>query len=127
MGLFCTSERLYLSSKYQLWQLDNVLAEGGQHQGYDRHSCKPLWKPGFISQYINEDRWHLNCLAMVEGKRNMSQRRVSRMWWMAGAIGEKVAERLGARIRSGVRSQLLSILIAQKSTVATIFANSMRK
>ena len=36
MGLFCTPERLYLSSKYQLWQLDNVLAEGGQHQGYDR-------------------------------------------------------------------------------------------
>lgn len=110
MGLFCTSERLYLSSKYQLWQLDNVLAAGGQHQGYDRlyipriahttgdidihdiavdknneiifistlfnciatlsarHSCKPLWKPGFISQYINEDRCHLNGLAMVSGE-----------------------------------------------------------
>jgi len=36
MGLFCTSERLYLSSKYQLWQLDNVLAAGQLHQGYDR-------------------------------------------------------------------------------------------
>ena len=36
MGLFSTPERLYLSSKYQLWQLDNVLAAGGQHQGYDR-------------------------------------------------------------------------------------------
>ena len=36
MGLLGTPERLYLSSKYQLWQLDNVLAAGGQHQGYDR-------------------------------------------------------------------------------------------
>jgi uncharacterized protein (TIGR03032 family) len=110
MGLFCTPSRIYLSSKYQLWQLDNVLAAGQLHQGYDRlyiprlayttgdidihdvavdssgqvifistllnciatlsdyHSCKPLWKPGFISQYINEDRCHLNGLAMVEGK-----------------------------------------------------------
>ncbi|MEG3850738.1 TIGR03032 family protein, partial [Microcoleus sp. herbarium19] len=110
MGLYCTPERLYLSSKYQLWQLDNVLAGGGQHQGFDRlyvpriahttgdidihdiavdrnnqilfistlfnciatlsdrHSCKPLWKPDFISQYINEDRCHLNGLAMVEGE-----------------------------------------------------------
>lgn len=25
MGLFCTPERLYLSSKYQLWQLDTAL------------------------------------------------------------------------------------------------------
>jgi len=110
MGLFCTPERLYLSSKYQLWQLDNVLESGKLYQGYDklyiprigyttgdidihdiavdnnnqiifistlfnciatlndRHSCKPLWKPGFISQYINEDRCHLNGLAMVEGE-----------------------------------------------------------
>lgn len=110
MGLFCTSERIYLSSKYQLWQLDNILAAGAQYQGYDRlyiprigyttgdidihdiavdqnnqiifistlfnciatlsdrHSCKPLWKPHFISQYINEDRCHLNGLAMVEGE-----------------------------------------------------------
>jgi uncharacterized protein (TIGR03032 family) len=36
MGLFGTPERLYFISKYQLWQLDNVLAAGGQHQGYDR-------------------------------------------------------------------------------------------
>ena len=34
----------------------------------DSHSCKPLWKPPFISQYVNEDRCHLNGLAMVEGK-----------------------------------------------------------
>ncbi|MEG4634313.1 hypothetical protein QUB56_32930 [Microcoleus sp. AR_TQ3_B6] len=26
MGLFSTPSRLYLSSKYQLWQLDNVLS-----------------------------------------------------------------------------------------------------
>src|SRR4028118_2340258 len=36
IGLFCTPSRLYLSSKYQLWQLDNVLAAFGQHQGDDR-------------------------------------------------------------------------------------------
>jgi hypothetical protein len=36
MGLFCTPSRIYLSSKYQLWQLDNVLAAGQLHQGYDR-------------------------------------------------------------------------------------------
>ncbi|HCV32222.1 MAG TPA: TIGR03032 family protein [Microcoleaceae bacterium UBA9251] len=110
MGLYCTPERLYLSSKYQLWQLDNVLESGKLYQGYDklyiprigyttgdidihdiavdknnqiifistlfnciatlsdRHSCKPLWKPPFISQYINEDRCHLNGLAMVDGE-----------------------------------------------------------
>ncbi|MEG4391176.1 TIGR03032 family protein [Microcoleus sp. BROC3] len=110
MGLYCTPERLYLSSKYQLWQLDNVLESGKLYQGYDklyiprigyttgdidihdiavdknnqilfistlfnciatlsdRHSCKPLWKPQFISQYINEDRCHLNGLAMVAGE-----------------------------------------------------------
>ena len=110
MGLFSTPERLYLSSKYQLWQLENVLETGHLYQGYDRlyipriahttgdidihdiavdrnnqilfistlfnciatlsdrHSCKPLWKPPFISQYINEDRCHLNGLAMVDGE-----------------------------------------------------------
>ncbi|MEM9771764.1 MAG: TIGR03032 family protein [Cyanobacteria bacterium P01_D01_bin.73] len=34
----------------------------------DRHSCRPLWKPPFISQMINEDRCHLNGLAMVDGE-----------------------------------------------------------
>lgn len=34
----------------------------------DSHSCKPLWKPPFISQYVREERCHLNGLAMVEGK-----------------------------------------------------------
>jgi uncharacterized protein (TIGR03032 family) len=110
MGLYCTPDRLYLGSKYQLWQLDNVLQPGQLYQGYDklfipriayttgdidvhdvavtktgqpvfistllnclattsdRHSCQPLWKPPFISQIINEDRCHLNGLAMVDGQ-----------------------------------------------------------
>ena len=36
MKLLGTSERLYLSSKYPLWQLGNLLAAGGQHLGCDR-------------------------------------------------------------------------------------------
>jgi len=110
MGLYATTERLYLSSKYQLWQMDNVLSPGQLYNGYDklyvprlgyttgdldihdvvvdsdgrlifvatllnylatlssRHSCTPLWKPPFISKIVNEDRCHLNGLAMVEGK-----------------------------------------------------------
>jgi len=36
MALFCTPSRIYLNCKYQLWQLDNVLAGFGQHQGDDR-------------------------------------------------------------------------------------------
>ena len=31
------------------------------------HSCRPLWKPPFISQYIGEDRCHLNGLALRDG------------------------------------------------------------
>lgn len=110
MGLYATTDRLYLSSKYQLWQLDNVLAPGQLHNGYDklyipriahttgdldvhdiavdsngrvifvstllnclatlsdRHSCTPIWKPPFISQFVNEDRCHLNSMAMVDGQ-----------------------------------------------------------
>lgn len=110
MGLYATQDRLYLSTKYQLWQLDNVLAPGQEHNGYDkvyvprigyttgnldihdiavestgrvifvssllnclatvsqRHSCTPRWQPPFISQLVNEDRCHLNGLAMVEGQ-----------------------------------------------------------
>ena len=36
MGLLGTPSRLYLSSKYQLWQLDNVLESGNLYQGYDK-------------------------------------------------------------------------------------------
>ncbi|MEH2327498.1 MAG: TIGR03032 family protein [Nostoc sp.] len=119
MGLYATPERIYLSSKSQLWQLDNVLTLGQLYDGYDklyipriayttgdldihdlaveadndgfanargerivfistilnclatvsdRHSCIPLWKPKFISSLVNEDRCHLNGLAMVAGK-----------------------------------------------------------
>ncbi|ELS03747.1 TIGR03032 family protein [Xenococcus sp. PCC 7305] len=110
MGLYTTPERLYLSCKSQLWQLDNALESGQLHQGYDklyiprvgnttgdldihdlaidrdgkiifvssllnclattsdRKSCKPLWKPDFISRIINEDRCHLNGMAMVDGQ-----------------------------------------------------------
>ncbi|WP_019500308.1 TIGR03032 family protein [Pseudanabaena sp. PCC 6802] len=110
MGLYATTERMYLSTKYQIWQIDNVLEAGQAYNGYDklyiprigyttgdldvhdlvvddtgklifastmlnclatlsdRHSCKPIWKPNFISKIINEDRCHLNGLAMVEGK-----------------------------------------------------------
>ena len=110
MGLYATTERLYLSCKYQLWQLDNALLPGQVHKGYDKlyvprigyttgdidvhdvavdgegkvifvstllnclatlsdsHSCKPLWKPPFISRIVGEDRCHLYGLAMVDGK-----------------------------------------------------------
>ncbi|MBN3957411.1 TIGR03032 family protein [Nostoc sp. NMS8] len=111
MGLYATPERIYLSSRSQLWQLDNVLTPGQLYDGYDklyipriayttgdldihdlaveadneriifistilnclatvsdRHSCIPLWKPKFISSLVNEDRCHLNGLAMVDGK-----------------------------------------------------------
>ena len=110
MGLYATPERLYMSSKYQVWQLDNVLQKEQFYNGYDKlyiprigyttgdldihdlvvdnndriifvssllnclatvshkNSCTPLWKPPFISEVINEDRCHLNGLAMVEGK-----------------------------------------------------------
>jgi protein O-GlcNAc transferase len=110
MGLYATADRLYLSTKYQLWQLDNALQPGQHYQGYDRlyvprighttgdldihdvvalpngqvvfvctvlnclatlsdrHSCQPIWKPPFISQMTNEDRCHLNGLAVVDGQ-----------------------------------------------------------
>jgi uncharacterized protein (TIGR03032 family) len=36
MGLHATAERLYMSSRYQLWRLDNGLPAGTEHEGYDR-------------------------------------------------------------------------------------------
>ncbi|MEO1374142.1 MAG: TIGR03032 family protein [Cyanobacteria bacterium J06635_10] len=110
MGLYATPDRLYLSSRYQLWQLDNITTPGELYNGYDKlyvprigyttgdldihdiavdnsgqvifvstllnclatvsqkNSCTPLWKPPFISKVINEDRCHLNGLAMRDGK-----------------------------------------------------------
>ncbi len=109
MGLFMQGNRLYLGTKYQIWQFENALEPGQLHDGYDKlyiprvgyttgdldvhdivvdgngqivfvctmlnclatlsssHSCKPLWKPPFISHLINEDRCHLNGLALVDG------------------------------------------------------------
>ncbi|MEL7444428.1 MAG: TIGR03032 family protein [Pseudomonadota bacterium] len=34
----------------------------------DRHSFEPVWKPDFISDIVDEDRCHLNGLAMDDGK-----------------------------------------------------------
>ncbi|MHC5731640.1 MAG: DUF4915 domain-containing protein, partial [Nostoc sp.] len=36
MGLYATPERIYLSSRSQLWQLDNVLTPGQLYDGYDK-------------------------------------------------------------------------------------------
>ena len=33
----------------------------------DRHSFRPVWKPSFISSIVQEDRCHLNGMAMGEG------------------------------------------------------------
>ncbi len=36
MGLYTTNERMYLSCKYQIWQIDNVLEPGQTYNGYDK-------------------------------------------------------------------------------------------
>ena len=36
MGLCVHEDQIYMSSIYQLWRFQNVLAEGQQHEGYDR-------------------------------------------------------------------------------------------
>ncbi|MDY6905843.1 MAG: TIGR03032 family protein [Thermodesulfobacteriota bacterium] len=36
MGLYASPERLYMSSKYQIWQFDNVLNPNELYKGYDR-------------------------------------------------------------------------------------------
>ncbi|MEM0981291.1 MAG: DUF4915 domain-containing protein, partial [Cyanobacteria bacterium P01_H01_bin.58] len=36
MGLFAQGERLYMSTRYQLWQFDNLLAPGELRNGCDR-------------------------------------------------------------------------------------------
>lgn len=36
MGLYATTDRLYLSSKYQIWQFDHALSGQQQHNGYDK-------------------------------------------------------------------------------------------
>ena len=36
MGLFATPERIFLASRYQIWQLDNALSPGRVRNGYDQ-------------------------------------------------------------------------------------------
>lgn len=36
MGLHATPERLYMSTRYQVWQMDNILQKGEVKDGYDR-------------------------------------------------------------------------------------------
>lgn len=36
MGLYATTERLYMSSRYQLWQFENALAPDELYNGYDK-------------------------------------------------------------------------------------------
>src|SRR5262245_18261390 len=36
MGLFATPERLWMSTRWQLWELANALPQGERHEGYDR-------------------------------------------------------------------------------------------
>ncbi|MEO8606099.1 MAG: TIGR03032 family protein, partial [bacterium] len=36
MGLTATAERLYLSTRWQIWRFDDALPPGGEHNGYDR-------------------------------------------------------------------------------------------
>src|SRR5512142_2423297 len=36
MGLYAHGERLYMTTRYQLWQMDNALPPGQEHDGYDR-------------------------------------------------------------------------------------------
>src|SRR6476646_6989003 len=36
MGLHATTDRLIMSSRYQLWRLDDALPPGERHDGFDR-------------------------------------------------------------------------------------------
>ena len=109
MGLWTDTQRLLVSTLFQMWRFENVLAPGTVLDGHDRHfvprvahttgdidvheigvmadgrivfvntaySClatlsqthsfKPYWAPPFISKLANEDRCHLNGLAMRDG------------------------------------------------------------
>jgi len=56
VGLLANGEIIFVNTRY------NCLATTSP-----RHSFTPVWKPPFISQIINEDRCHLNGLAMERG------------------------------------------------------------
>src|SRR5882757_7604241 len=36
MGLWASPERLYMNTRWQLWQFDNALPDGDTHAGFDR-------------------------------------------------------------------------------------------
>jgi len=57
VGLLSNGEIIFVNTRY------NCLAIPSS-----RDSFTPVWKPPFISQIINEDRCHLNGLAMDKGK-----------------------------------------------------------
>jgi len=56
VGVLTNGDIIFVNTKY------NCLATLSQ-----RHSFKPLWKPHFITDIVDEDRCHLNGLAMRDG------------------------------------------------------------
>ena len=56
VGILTNGEIIFVNTRY------NCLATLSE-----RHSFKPVWKPSFISDIVDEDRCHLNGLAMREG------------------------------------------------------------
>ncbi len=57
VGLLTNGEIVFVNTRY------NCLATTSS-----RNSFTPVWKPQFISQIVNEDRCHLNGMAMENGK-----------------------------------------------------------
>lgn len=57
IGLDKDGEPIFVSTRY------NCLARPSR-----THNFKPIWKPGFISKIVAEDRCHLNGLAMEDGE-----------------------------------------------------------
>ena len=57
VGVSGDGEIIFVNTRY------NCLATVSQ-----RHAFKPLWKPHFITDIVDEDRCHLNGLAMRDGK-----------------------------------------------------------
>ena len=57
LGVTSSGDILFVNTRY------NCLSVLSQ-----QHSFKPVWKPRFISEIINEDRCHLNGLAMHNGQ-----------------------------------------------------------
>jgi uncharacterized protein (TIGR03032 family) len=57
VGLMQDGRIVFVNTRY------NCLAVASQ-----RHSFTPIWKPSFISKIIDEDRCHLNGMAMQDGK-----------------------------------------------------------